>query len=105
MLFRSPDRGPELPDGAPPVGLGSLPGADYRQDAFAVGPDATLLLYTDGVTEARDGRRSFYPLTERAAAWPGTDPAVLLTSLRHDLLAYVGGRLKDDAAAVALRRG
>ncbi|WP_405014027.1 PP2C family protein-serine/threonine phosphatase [Kitasatospora sp. NBC_01539] len=89
---------------APPIGLGALPGVRYRQDAFTVGPGETLLLHTDGVTEARDGRRSFYPLAERAAEWAGAAPADLLDHLRRDLLAYVGGRLKDDAAAVAVKR-
>ncbi|MGW3463959.1 SpoIIE family protein phosphatase, partial [Streptomyces olivaceoviridis] len=29
----------------------------------------TLLLYTDGLIEARDATGSFYPVLERAAAW------------------------------------
>ncbi|MFD9128287.1 PP2C family protein-serine/threonine phosphatase [Kitasatospora sp. NPDC059571] len=95
--------------GAPPIGLGSLPGIRYEVDTFDVGPGETLLLYTDGVTEARDGDRAFYPLLERAARWSahGTaalEPAALLARLRRDLLAHGGGRLKDDAAAVAVAR-
>ncbi|GAA4993934.1 PP2C family protein-serine/threonine phosphatase [Kitasatospora paranensis] len=95
--------------GAPPIGLGSLPGVHYAVDAFDVGPGETLLLYTDGVTEARDDGRAFYPLTDRAARWvarepAGLEPAALLARLRHDLLVHAGGRLKDDAAAVAVDR-
>lgn len=89
---------------APPIGLGTLPGAHYRQEAYDVHSGETLLLYTDGVTEARDGERAFYPLAERAADWGGVEPSALVDRLRRDLLAHVGGRLKDDAAAVAIER-
>ncbi|MCU7825564.1 PP2C family protein-serine/threonine phosphatase [Kitasatospora sp. DSM 101779] len=99
-----PVRTLEAVDSAPPIGLGTLPGAHYRQDAYEVHSGETLLLYTDGVTEARDGGRAFYPLAERAADWGGTAPSALVDRLRRDLLAHVGGRLKDDAAAVAIER-
>jgi serine phosphatase RsbU (regulator of sigma subunit) len=99
-----PVRTLEAGGSAPPIGLGTLPGAHYRQDAFDVHSGETLLLYTDGVTEARDGERAFYPLAERAARWGGVEPSGLVDRLRRDLLVHVGGRLKDDAAAVAIER-
>lgn len=55
------------------------------------------------MTEARDSTGTFYPLAERAASWSAHEPEVLLTRLHEDLLAYTGGRLGDDAAAVAIR--
>ncbi|MCR8579903.1 PP2C family protein-serine/threonine phosphatase [Streptomyces sp. Isolate_219] len=88
-----------------PVGLGGLPGApDYEVEGFPFEPGDLLLLYTDGVSEARDDKGTFYPLAERAAAWSDCSPRQVLRQLRTDLLAHTNGRLGDDAAAVAVRR-
>ncbi|MFF2780706.1 PP2C family protein-serine/threonine phosphatase [Streptomyces sp. NPDC058052] len=89
---------------SPPLGLSDVLAADARVDTFPFAASDVLLLYTDGVTEARDRTRAFYPLTERLAAWAGDDPAVLLDRLRADLQAYAGGHLGDDAALVAVQR-
>jgi serine phosphatase RsbU (regulator of sigma subunit) len=88
-----------------PIGLGGLPGApDYEVEAFPFETGDLLLLYTDGVIEARDRNGTFYPLAERAAAWSASSPKQALRRLREDLLAHTHGRLGDDAAAVAIRR-
>ncbi|MFJ9413187.1 PP2C family protein-serine/threonine phosphatase [Streptomyces sp. NPDC101227] len=88
-----------------PIGLGTLAGdLDYEVETFPFEPGDLLLLYTDGVTEARDSRGAFYPLVERAAAWSGSTPQQLLRCLREELLTHTDGRLGDDAAAVAVRR-
>ncbi|MFF7233996.1 SpoIIE family protein phosphatase [Streptomyces sioyaensis] len=88
-----------------PIGLGGLAGAPgYEVETFPFEAGDVLLLYTDGVTEARDGEGEFYPLAERAGAWSGRSPRQVLRLLRADLLAHTNGRLGDDAAAVAVRR-
>ncbi|MCK7621557.1 serine/threonine-protein phosphatase [Streptomyces sp. RS10V-4] len=88
-----------------PIGLGALAGPpDYAIETFPFHPGDLLLLYTDGVTEARDAHGAFYPLAERAGAWSRSSPQHVLRRLREDLLAHTGGRLGDDAAAVAVRR-
>ncbi|MGY5130420.1 PP2C family protein-serine/threonine phosphatase [Streptomyces nigrescens] len=88
-----------------PIGLGGLPGAPgYEVEGFPFEPGDLLLLYTDGVSEARDDKGTFYPLAERAGAWSDCSPRQVLRQLRTDLLAHTNGRLGDDAAAVALRR-
>ncbi|MQY36344.1 hypothetical protein SRB17_43430 [Streptomyces sp. RB17] len=89
---------------APPLGLRALAGQTPRLQRlpFAVGDQ--LLLYTDGVTEARDHARAFYPLAEGVARHVCDEPARTLTALHDELLAHVGGRLHDDAALLLLRR-
>ncbi|MER7754540.1 PP2C family protein-serine/threonine phosphatase [Kitasatospora sp. NPDC097643] len=89
---------------APPLGLGELAPARYEVEVVPFRPGDRLLIYTDGVIEARDARRRFYPLEERVAAWQSDRPAVLLHRLRRDLLAHVGGHLDDDAAMVVVER-
>ncbi|MCC9309830.1 serine/threonine-protein phosphatase [Kitasatospora sp. RB6PN24] len=89
---------------APPLGLGGLLETQYQADSFPFSPSDRLLLYTDGVIEARDEARSFYPLTERIRAWTSERPAALLQHLHRDLLEHAGGRLGDDAAMVAVER-
>ncbi|WP_405954930.1 PP2C family protein-serine/threonine phosphatase [Streptomyces phaeochromogenes] len=66
-------------------------------------PGDQLLLYTDGVTEARDGDGQFYPLADRAPLLKERDPEAALETLRQDLLQHVGGPLQDDAAMLLLR--
>ncbi|MET7931675.1 PP2C family protein-serine/threonine phosphatase, partial [Streptomyces sp. NPDC005349] len=89
---------------APPLGLGELSHPRYRVDSFPFEPGDLLLLYTDGVTEARDSTGTFYPLAERITGWSENDPDAFLDRLRRDLLHYVGGQLNDDAAMIAIER-
>ncbi|MFH8798325.1 PP2C family protein-serine/threonine phosphatase [Streptomyces sp. NPDC017936] len=89
---------------APPLGLRALSGEapGLHVQPFAEGDQ--LLLYTDGVTEARDHGRAFYPLAEGLARHVSDEPARTLDALHDELLAHVGGRLHDDAALLLLRR-
>ncbi|MET8860359.1 PP2C family protein-serine/threonine phosphatase [Streptomyces sp. NPDC004579] len=88
-----------------PIGFGGAFGiAAYDVQTFPFEVGDLLLLYTDGVIEARDADGVFYPFTERAPQWTKDDPDVLLRHLRGDLLAHVHGHLDDDAAVVAIRR-
>ncbi|MFB6892358.1 PP2C family protein-serine/threonine phosphatase [Kitasatospora sp. NPDC056327] len=93
---------------APPLGLGELAPEPYRVEEFPFLPGDRLLIHTDGVIEARDAGRRFYPLTERLSARLADHreerPASLLHHLRRDLLSFAGGRLDDDAAMVVVER-
>ncbi|GED89846.1 hypothetical protein TNCT6_69310 [Streptomyces sp. 6-11-2] len=89
---------------APPLGLGEVTRPDYHVDTFTFEPRDVLILHTDGVTEARDAQGAFYPLAERAASWAHHKPSALISHLRADLLAHVGGHLADDAAVIAVQR-
>ena len=63
-----------------------------------------ILLFTDGMIEARDRWGTFYPLAERL---PGCataeDPAEVLTRLHQDVRRHVGRQLGDDAAMLLLQ--
>ncbi|MFJ3302915.1 PP2C family protein-serine/threonine phosphatase [Streptomyces sp. NPDC086549] len=89
---------------APPLGLRALIGETPRLQALPFSDGDQLLLYTDGVTEARDHGRAFYPLAEGLARHVSDEPAHTLNALHDDLLAHVGGRLHDDAALLLLRK-
>jgi serine phosphatase RsbU (regulator of sigma subunit) len=89
---------------APPLGLRALTDRtpDLQVLPFADGDQ--LLLYTDGVTEARDRGRAFYPLAEGFARHLSEEPVRTLGALHDELLAHVGGRLHDDAALLLIRK-
>ncbi|MFE9835338.1 PP2C family protein-serine/threonine phosphatase [Streptomyces sp. NPDC005551] len=89
---------------APPLGLTGHVENPFSVQEFTVADGDIILLYTDGVTEARDGKGDFYPLADRLAAWSGQGPEDLLRYLCDDLLTYAGRTLGDDAALVAIER-
>ncbi|MFI6495358.1 PP2C family protein-serine/threonine phosphatase [Streptomyces sp. NPDC050564] len=76
----------------------------YHVDLAPFRPGDQLLLYTDGVTETRDRSGAFYPFAERIRSWSGEAPHQLLDHLHRDLIAYSGGELHDDIAALVARR-
>ncbi len=87
-----------------PIGLAGLSQEARTTESFDLPPGGTLLVVTDGVTEARDAAGAFYPLDERVAAWAGHGPRELLDALRADLGDFSGGVRRDDVAALALLR-
>ncbi|AYN42977.1 serine/threonine-protein phosphatase [Streptomyces dangxiongensis] len=89
---------------APPLGLRALSGQEPGLQRLPLTVGDQLLLYTDGVTEARDHTRAFYPLADGVARHVSEEPARTLTALHDELLAHVGGRLHDDAALLLLRK-
>jgi hypothetical protein len=93
-----------VPQAAPPLGLGALSDGSYQPETFPFDQGDTLLLYTDGVTEARDSGGSFYPLAERAEAWTDCTPAELIGNIEADLRSYLAGPPDDDMAMIAVRR-
>lgn len=90
-------------DPAPLLNLAGLIGDCYSTDTFAFAPEDQLLLYTDGVTEARDRNGDFFPLTDWMRNQTPERPRELLDGLHRDLLTHSGGGLDDDIAALAVR--
>lgn len=97
---------------SPPLGLLDLQGYPPRADLLGAGPGDSVLLYTDGVSEAYDRGGRPYPLADRAAALcarpradgTGADGGGRLPELlRDDLLEYVAGDLRDDATLLYLQ--
>ncbi|MEU9719647.1 PP2C family protein-serine/threonine phosphatase [Streptomyces sp. NPDC047976] len=92
---------PESP--SPLLSLAELIGDHYSVDSFEFSPGDLLLLYTDGIAEARARDGEFFPLTAWMRRQPPTPPRELLTALHRDLVHHSRGRLDDDVAALAVR--
>jgi serine phosphatase RsbU (regulator of sigma subunit) len=87
------------PDAAPPLGLLDLADGWCRASMMPVGDGDQLLLYTDGVSEARDEAGRFFPLAQIIADTvraTGPDRAPLLDVLVARLDEHVGNRGCDD---------
>jgi PAS domain S-box-containing protein len=86
--------------------LGAFPDASWLQTGVDVSSGDTLVLYTDGVTDAvgpadRFGDERLRELLARCAGCPPDD---LLAELDAGLSAFQVGAQADDTAALALRR-
>ncbi|WP_405819040.1 serine/threonine-protein phosphatase [Streptomyces sp. NBC_01390] len=112
-LIVSPDGVRSLPPGdGLPLGLSELTPGDGGLPSVVRVPLAaaeTLLLVTDGVTEARDADGTFFPLRERVADAVAVDPRIadprrLVAFVRDGTLRHSGGRLADDTTVFAVRR-
>ncbi|MEU4999522.1 PP2C family protein-serine/threonine phosphatase [Streptomyces sp. NPDC021622] len=90
---------------SPPLGLFGLQDEWCRSSSVPLVSGDRLLLYTDGVTEARDDAGDFYPLEERAVALYDEDPGVFLDALSADLTQHTKGRQIDDAALLLVDFG
>ncbi|MEV8475137.1 PP2C family protein-serine/threonine phosphatase [Streptomyces sp. NPDC051173] len=88
---------------SPLLNLADLIGDHYQTDTFDFAHDDQLLLYTDGVTEARDRTGEFFPLADWMRGQKPAHPRELLDRLHRDLLLYSSGGLDDDIAALAVR--
>ncbi|KJK59883.1 hypothetical protein UK12_01630 [Saccharothrix sp. ST-888] len=105
LLMRSgePVRALELAETVPPLGV--LDPADVRPPVHRVRvqPGDRVLLFTDGVIEARDHRGAFYPLAERLSQVATGSPVEVLGRIHDDVVRHVGRQLGDDAAMLLLQ--
>ncbi|MFF3563607.1 PP2C family protein-serine/threonine phosphatase [Streptomyces sp. NPDC002574] len=97
---------------SPPLGLHGLQDLGADEDCFELAAGDALLLYTDGLIEARDASGHCYPLLERAPAWNWIRQDTArhqslpdaLSEILQDLVAHAGALPEDDLAMVALTR-
>ncbi|WP_436319580.1 PP2C family protein-serine/threonine phosphatase [Streptomyces syringium] len=94
---------PEVP--ALPLGMGDLGGWPDRAEEREFPAGSTLLLFTDGVTEARDAGGVFYVPQDRLRGRQFRSPDALLDVLAADVARHSGGHTADDMALLAIRRG
>jgi serine phosphatase RsbU (regulator of sigma subunit) len=91
---------------SPPLGLLDMTDGWCAPGVFRFTGCDRLLLYTDGVSEARDADRAFFPLADRARAAIGehADDDAVLDALMADLNAHTGGVVQDDVLMMTLSR-
>ncbi|MGW2939136.1 SpoIIE family protein phosphatase, partial [Streptomyces sp. NPDC001156] len=67
-------------------------------------PGDRLLLYTDGVIEARNRHNDFFALPDVMATMPAHTPQEFLEHLHQQLIRHTEGSLADDVAMVVVDR-
>jgi sigma-B regulation protein RsbU (phosphoserine phosphatase) len=105
-ILLDPDDAPRTV-GEPAHLVGAFDFADYDDVRFDLGPGTTLLLHTDGVTDAADpsdprrvyGEERLMRLLDENR----DDPAALVDRILQDVLAFQRATARDDIALVALR--
>ena len=94
-----------LLEGSSPV-IGAFPDLAYDDCTLQICRGETVLLYTDGVTEARNAGGVFFGedgLLATLRSTGGPDVANLPAALFETVLAFAGNRLTDDIALLAFR--
>ncbi|MDX6481232.1 MAG: hypothetical protein QOG85_1742 [Gaiellaceae bacterium] len=86
--------------------LGIEPGQEYAEVRAELPPGALLVLYTDGVVEARRAGELYGDerLDALLSARRELAPGALAAAVAEDARAFGGGELSDDVAVVAIRR-
>ena len=89
--------------GAPPLGV--FEDARYRNAAYRLDREATLVFYTDGITEARQngellGEARLITLVDRLRL---EMPEVIAEQVLAEVADYGGGTFRDDAAVLAVK--
>lgn len=109
LLIRDGATMPPLPTpSALPLGLGHMLGRGPTVTEQMLEPGDTLVLYTDGITEARSADGVLFGvehLTEFVieAVALRSSPAEMMRRLIHTIVSYENGELRDDATAALLQ--
>ena len=88
----------------PPLGI--IPGTTYEQETFDLAKDSCLTVYTDGITEARNGSGEFYGmerLLPEILKRP-KDPKMLIRDIAASVDRYTMGHgQKDDLTLLTIK--
>ncbi|WP_405747782.1 serine/threonine-protein phosphatase [Streptomyces sp. NBC_01525] len=87
-----------------PLGMSEVAGWPDRADEMFFPAGAVLLLYTDGLTEARNRAGEFYDPVARLRGRAFPDPDRLLDTLVAEVARHTGGAGADDMALLAVQR-
>jgi phosphoserine phosphatase RsbU/P len=104
----APGRPPRFvfPSSGPVLGL--LPGAQYSSESLSVAPGETLVLFSDGVTEAYDPAENLFGderLLDQLVREPGATAAETVNSILGAVHRHAAGAPQsDDVTIVAVRR-
>jgi sigma-B regulation protein RsbU (phosphoserine phosphatase) len=84
--------------------LGAPDTPDWAVDTVELAEGDQLVLYTDGVTEARGQKERFGEGRLRTSLASAADAAAAVASVESALLAFGAGTPDDDAAVLAIMR-
>jgi serine phosphatase RsbU (regulator of sigma subunit) len=87
------------------LALGIEPDQEYEAERVTLEPGSTIVLYTDGVVEARRGGKLYGEerLDEVLGRGGRLPPQELAESILEDCRSFAGGDLGDDCAVLCLR--
>ncbi|MFI1829351.1 PP2C family protein-serine/threonine phosphatase [Streptomyces sp. NPDC020412] len=88
----------------PPLGMPDLAPARHAPDTWDFPPGVTLLLYTDGISEARKAAGAFYDPAGWLTGRESPTSARPLSTLVDDVRRFSGGLATDDTALLAVHR-
>lgn len=94
----------QLPSTGPLIGMFD---GEWRTDTVTIEPGGSLVIYTDGLTEARDHARRQFGVEGIIGAIDGlrdADAAAQLGSVIDAVYAHDGGRLQDDVTVIVIKR-
>ncbi|WP_051452235.1 PP2C family protein-serine/threonine phosphatase [Actinospica robiniae] len=94
----------EFPDNGLPLGMSDLARRPRAPSEFELLPGESLLLYTDGLTEARASSGEFYPTERAVRTAEHLTPDQVPEALRDDLRLFSDGGQVDDIAILSLSR-
>src|SRR5215471_11214249 len=103
MLVRADGSIERLGEGGPVLGV--IADAEYGQARVALGTGDRLVLFTDGLTEARNGADEEFGearLLDAAIEHRACSAPALQARLADAVATFTGGRLQDDATLIVL---
>jgi sigma-B regulation protein RsbU (phosphoserine phosphatase) len=101
MLVRADGSVERLGEGGPVLGV--LPDAEYDQAQVALAPGDRIVLFTDGLTEARNAADEEFGeprLLEAIVRHRACSAPALQARLADAVATFTGGRLQDDATLI-----